>query len=470
MQRVILIFSLSLIPLLGVCQDQKETLSLDEAIQIALKKNLDLQSSKLSSDEAGVNFKESRSDLLPNLNGNYSVGINNGRSIDPYSNSYIDQRLTFSNAGLLLSATVFNGFRLMNTLKRDRLNMKAAAAETEAAQQELILNVTLAYLQVLNNKDLVELAKARRESTKGQVSRLKSLYDEGKGNPADYTDIKGQLSNDKASLIEAQKNLAASRLKLEQLLNVDYAILPKAMILPENFDKYGFSSQQVFEDALNNLATFKAKSLRLKAAEKDISVSRALYIPTISFFAQLNTNYSSLARTYTQIGTEQVESGGVVTINNQTYPVVTPQAQFAENRISYFDQLNSNLNSVVGIQVDIPIFNGFKAKHQVQLKKIKLKESQVDYDNTKSKFKEAIKEAYADMEASYQQIYILEDQVNAYQESYRVNEIRFNSGVSNIVEYIISKNNLENAQINLKNTKYDYLLRVKILDYYRGNI
>ena len=470
MLRIILICSVLFIQYISSAQtEEKVALSLNECIKIALENNLDLKSSVLSAETSEVIFKQTRSNVLPNLNANYNLGVTNGRSIDPFSNDYIDQQLTFSNAGLNLNAVVFNGFRLMNSVRRDRFNLKASEMEINEARQNLILNVTLAYLQILNNQDLVELAKLRLTTTERQTERLEVLYNEGEGNPADYTDIKGQYANDEASVIDAENNLRNSVLSLAQLLNVDYDIVPEGLNTLTEFENYDLSANQVYQEALENLATFKAKEFRIEAAKKDVNVSKSFYIPEVSVFAQLNTNYSSAAQLFTENGSEFVESGGFITIDGEDIPVISNEIQYAGDEISYSDQFNNNLNSAVGVEVAIPLFNGFRAKNNVALQRIKLEESIVDFENTKSLFKQAIKQAHSDMEAALKRYEVLQNQVSAFEDSFRVNEIRFNNGVSNIVAYIISKNNLDNARINLSNAKYEYLLRVKVLEYYRGN-
>ena len=132
------------------------------------------------------------------------------------------------------------------------------------------------------------------------------------------------------------------------------------------------------------------------------------------------------------------------------------------------DQFNNNLNSAAGISVRIPLFNGFRIKNNVKIEKLRLEETQVNLQQTKFIFKQSIKEAYNNMEASFNRYHILLKQVEAFEESFRINEVRFNNGVSNVVDYIISKNNMDASRLNLNKTKYEYLLRVKILDYYRG--
>lgn len=469
LQQIIACLSLlTLYP--AFAQEDTIQVTLSQSIDLALENNLGLRRAELRAETSEVNLRQTRSDALPDLNARFNAGVNNGRSIDPFTNAYIDEQLTFSNAGLSLGATVFNGFRILNSIQRDRYSMKAAEMETEEARQDLVLNVTLAYLQVLNNRDLVKLANLRLEATEQQIDRLKELYDLGQGNPAAYTDIKGQYASDRTSLVRAKSVLTESMLNLSRLLNVDHQVIPEtgeAAVLPA---KYPFPAEQVYEDALENLATFRARELRIKAAEENVNVARSFYSPEIAFFAQLNTNYSSAARLFNESGKVLTETGGFVTIDDESFPVFRNQVQFVGEEINFLDQFNNNLSSVVGLAVDIPLFNGFKARNNVALQKIRLEESRVEFEDTKLLFRQSIKEAHAAMETAYREYIILQDQVEAFEESYRVNEIRFNNGVSNIVQYIISKNNLDAARVNLANSRYEYLLRVKVLEYFRGNI
>lgn len=445
-----------------------EKLSLEECIGLALENNINLQRSQLNTKTAKLHFKQSKSEVLPSLNANYNYGLNNGRSVDPYTNDIIDQQLDFSNASLNFNGDLFKGFELRNKIRRDRYNLQASEAETEEARQQLILNVTLAYFQVLNSRDLLQLAQLRLGSTKEQTDRLKTLHQQGEGNPADYTDIQGQVNSDESNVLDAQKKLEQARLELAQLLNKkDGVEVEKMEMLPE-LPKYDLSAQEVYEQSLANLATFKAGELRIKAAKKDVDVARALYSPEVSLFAQLNSYYSSSARLFNETGTQVIETGQFIKIDDVSYPVMANQDQFSEEKIGYKDQFENNLNSVVGVAVDIPLFNGFRARQNVQLKKIQFQDRKLEFENTKNEYFKAIHEAYNDMQAAYQNYQIFREQVSSYEQSYNVNEIRFKNGVSNIVEYIISKNNLDRARINLANARYEYLIRVKILDYYRG--
>src|SRR5690606_32718449 len=265
-----------------------------------------------------------------NLNGNYNLGINNGRSIDPFTNAYINQQLTFSNAGLSAGISVFNGFRLKNTIKQNYLNLKASEMEVEEAKQNLTVNVTLAYLRVLNMRDLLELNKARLEVTQKQVDRLAVLYNEGQGNPADYTDMKGQLSNDEIAVIASNNSLKEGITNLFQLLGLesDFNAFFEAVDPLKDFESYPMDDNAIYNEAIQNLATFKAKALREDAAKSAVRVAKASFTPEISLFGQLNTNYSSAAQLFTETGTAITNTGNFVDVGGQQYDVFTNQTQY----------------------------------------------------------------------------------------------------------------------------------------------
>jgi outer membrane protein len=446
------------------------TYSLNDCIRIAIENNLDLKTTALEAESSEIFYKQAKNDQIPNLNANYNIGTNNGRNIDPFTNNYVNEKFTFSNVGLNLDIAVFNGLRIRNSIKQSRFNLEASEMEIEEAIQDLTIEVTFRYIQILNGKDQLDLSIARAETTKGQLDRLKAHYDQGIGNPADYSDMLGQYTRDEIRIINERNALKEAVLDLLRLLSTD----PEKDIafvdiegLVES-EKYKLTANEVYEDALVNLATFKAKRLRIDAADSGVKEAKSYYYPELSVFGQLNTNYSSVAEVFTTTGSVVSETGDFVNINNQTFPVLTNETLFEAQSIGYQDQFNNNFSSVIGVSLRIPILNGFYAKNRVALQKIQLKESTIELQNTEILFKRSIEEAYIKMESAFDRHDILLDQVAAYEQSFHVNEIRFNNGVSNIVEYLISKNNLDIAKLDLAKARYEYILRVRILDYYRG--
>lgn len=468
-QHHIFIAIITLMGWAGFAQNQEQkSYSLDQCIAIALENNLDLKSANLRANSAKVNHQQSKANLLPSVNGSFNLGVNDGRSIDPFTNDFINQELTFSNMGLSLDMTVFNGFRLLNQAKQNKLNREATALEVEASKQDLVLNVTLAYLQVLNNKAVLDLTQQRYETTKKQLKIQEDFYKNESGNPADYADILGQIANDETSILSAESNLNNSKQSLSRLLNLPESLTVETETLILDVEAYNLSADAVYTEALQNLMTFKANEKRIEAAKKGVSVAKSQFTPEISVFGGVNTNYSSAAQLFNATGTSIMETGDFVTVDGQNLPVLREQTNFDANTIGYEDQLDNNLNTVLGISVSVPLFNGFRAKTNVALQKIQVEESILELERTHLDIKNTIAQVHFDMEAAYKRHQSLLKQVEAYKESYRINEIRFNNGVSNFLNYVTSKNNLDNAKLNLANVTYEYLLRVKVLDYYRG--
>ena len=463
---IIILFFLTLFNVIG--QSSIPTYNLQECIDIALENNLDLKSAQLRAKSANITFRQSRNAVLPSLNGSYNIGKANGRSIDPFSNSYIDEQLTFSNAGLHLGATVFNGFQLINRWKQQKLNLLASEMESENEKHNLILNVTLAYLQVMNANDLYALAQNRLLATNKQLDRLESMFEEEMLNPSEYRDFQGLKAQDETNLINSKNSFEDAKLNLMELLNVASDFKIASIDIPIDFDVNSESFDDIYLLALQNLATVKAGEYRLKATEKGVSVAKSLYVPEISLFANLNTNYSSAARLFNETGSSQIETGDFVTFEGQDYQVQSQQSNFSSEKIPYQDQFENNLNSTAGIAVNIPLFNGSHAKHNVALEKIKKEEATIELERIKIQLRTIIKQTYQDMTSAYERFEVIKKQEEAYQESLRINAIKFINGVNNSVDYIISKNNLEKAKVSLNNVKYEYVLRLKLLDYYKG--
>ncbi len=348
----------------GYAQNQTDNnYSLDECISIALANNLDLKSTNLTANSAEVNYQRSKANMLPSLNGNFNLGVNDGRSIDPFTNDFINQELTFSNAGLSLDMTIFNGFRLLNMAKQNRLNKEASDLEIEANEQDLVLNVTLVYLQVLNARDVLELTNARLETTKEQLKIQEGFYENESGNPADYADILGQIASDETSILVSESSLNNAKLDLIRLLNLDDSVILDTEGLILDFEKYNLSADEVYKESLQHLATFKARELRIEAAKKGVSVAKSQFTPEIMLFGGINTNYSSVAQLFNPTGTSIVETGDFVNVDGQDLRIMSEQTAFVPGGISFRDQLDNNLNTVVGVGVNVPLFNGFRAKN-----------------------------------------------------------------------------------------------------------
>ncbi len=443
-------------------------LTLQESIDIAIKNNIEVKQRDLLAESAKVNYKQAKTNLFPTVNGNISHGINQGRSIDPFTNSFVNQKINYARYGVGSDVILFNGLTLQNAIKQNAFAYDAAKMELQQAKDNLTLAVILAYLQVLSNEDQVVLSNQQVMVTQVQIDRLEKLNREGAINPPQLFDMRGQQKEAELNRVTAQNALASSKLTLTQLMNIAYdpSLTLEKIDEGELLQKFPSSFEEVFNNATDALAIVKAAELRRKSAEAGVKLSRGALFPTLALSGNLNSNYSSGASQdiFTNI-TEEPTSGYVV-IGGNKQPVFVSQRNFATQKINYSNQLKNNVASNIGISLRLPIFNSFVARNRIKLATINLKASSLTLENTKIQLRQEVEQAYLNMSNAFERYKILLEQVAAYGESFRAAEVRFNAGVGTSIDYMIAKDNYDRSNINLVSAKYDYLLRKRILEFY----
>jgi len=420
-------------------QQKAAVITLQRAVETAITNNLDVRQSGLQQEIAEAYLKQSRASLLPTFNGTIDHTWNKGRSLD-FNNNYVNQENTTAYYSLNGNLTLFNGLRLLNTLKSNQFAFEATTMEWQQSKDRVMLDVILAYLDILSSTDLLAQAYRQADVTQKQIDRLEVLNKEGAIKPSDLYDVRGQMGENKVNIINSQNNLNAAKLRLAQLMAVPYdENLEVERLTADQFDmNYKATVDSIYEVALQQLALVKGTELRKKSAEKAVQAAKGSLYPTIGLGAGYNTQYFSTAR------------------------------DTASNKISYGNQLSNNYNTYAGLGINIPILNGFRSRTQVTLAKISLKNANFIVENTQIQLKQAIERDHLNMEAALSRYQALVDQVNALTESFRAAEIRFNSGVGTSIDYLTVKATLDRATANLIIARYDYVLRTKILDYYQA--
>jgi outer membrane protein len=453
-----------------VVRSQTNTMTLQQAVETGIKNNLDVKQSDLQMQAASVNWKQSRANMIPSLEGFANHGINQGRSIDPFTNSFINQSINFAGYGLNSSVILFRGLAIQSNIKQNALEYEATRMELQQQKDNLTLSIILAYLQALGNDDLLTQSRNQAEVSKQQVQRLEILMREGAIPPAQLYDLKGQLANDELAIINNQNAVNTAKLSLSQLMNVPYN---KDLQLEKlNIDQfstvYDVTPEAVYKQALEQLALVKAAQLRTQSAEKGVKAAKGQLYPTLSLNGNLTTNYSSAANQDIFLNTTEVTTPQYVVVNGIKSPVISPKTNFATEKIKYNDQLDNNLFTSVSLGLRIPVFNALQARSRVKLAQIDRKNAEYVEEATKIELSQAVERAYFNMTAAQERYKALTEQVAAFTESFRSAEIRFNEGVITSVDYLVAKNNVDRANINLITTRYDFVLRTKILDYYQS--
>ncbi len=441
MKKIRLLLPLLLFSVASYAQDTVYThLSLEESIAIAQRNNIDVQRSIIQSEDAKINLRQSRANLLPDLNMGVTHGLNLGRSIDPFTNSYSNAQVTYAQPYLNSSFLLFNGMSLQNLVKQNSFLYQANKQDEQQARDNLTLQVTLDYLQVLTAEDLYQLAVDQQAVTAKQLERLDILNINGAIAPAEYYDVKGQNAGDKLAVVNAGNALENAKIALTKSLNITYH--KDLEIEPLNVDEfaltYDAAPPEIYQSALDNYAGIKAADFRQKSAIYTVRANRSGFFPRVFFNAGVSSNFSNAARD----------------INNMP--------------ISYFNQYNNNISQGFSIGVQIPLFNAFRTRNKVSLAKLVQRESDLEARNVRIQLQQLTSQAYLNMIASRERYGHLKEQAAAFAESFRTVEIRFNAGVLNSIDYLVSKNNLDKTNQNLAMNRYDFILRKKILDFYRG--
>jgi outer membrane protein len=449
---------------------QSTELTLKQCVETAIANNLQVRQSEYQAQSDKVTLNQAKGNQLPFINGNINHGINQGRSIDPYTNTYANQQINFANYSINTGITIWNGSAIRNNIKQNELNAKASEMDWQQAKDNITINVILAYLQVLSNQEQLNIAKNQVAVTKNQVERLDILNKDGAIAPSVYYDLKGQLSGDELSVINLRNSLESAKLSLAQLMNVAY----NTTVQLENIDNkltpvlYDGTADNIYQTASLQLAFIKAAEFRKQSAAKRLLTAKAQLLPTLSFNGGFGTNYSSVANRQEFIGTTDVATSSYVNVSGSKLSVFAPQSNYQTQKISYGDQWTNNLNSSLSIGLQVHILNGLQAKSRVNQAKIAEKRTSFEAETVKTQLRQAVDQAYINMNSAFERYQALARQLDDFTRSFKAAEIRFNAGVNTSVEYLIAKNNVDRTNANFVAAKYDYLLRSKVLDFYQG--
>jgi outer membrane protein len=453
---------------------QDTVLTLQQCLDVAIKNNLNVKQNGLAMMQDKIYLNQARENLLPSISGSASRELSQGRGLSPVTNTYVNQSLTSDNYGLSGSITVFNGLALQSAIKQASLAYQAGTMDFQSAKDLVTVNVITGYLSILDAEEVLGQSKSQLAVAKENLDRSEVLEKDGANKVAsDLTDFKGAYAQSQVNVVLAQNSLDAAKLNLFQLLNIPYDKNAKFQTLnaQDLGGQYGSNPDDIYGTALQQLAMVKAATLRRESAEKGVKVAQGQLFPTLSLSGGISTNYSSAGTKSVFIDSTTSAVPGLY-INTPTgkQSVFSTSANNATQNISYGDQFKNNYGTYALLSLNIPIFLNHTKKNNVALAKITLLNEQYIEDNIKIQLKQSVEQAYYNMSAAYNRYQSLKAQVDAYTESYRIAKIRLDAGVLTSVDFIIAKNNLDGANLNLISARYDYFIYSKVLDYYQGKL
>jgi outer membrane protein len=452
-------------------QDAPKVWNLKECIDYALQNNINVKRSLLAVDNAEINLLQSKATMLPTVNGGASYGLNWGRSVDPTSNAFIEQQINSINFNGNSNFLLFNGLRLLNTVRQNQLENKASIEDYNKAKNDVILSVVTFYLNVIFNKELYQNAQFQLNTTDQQLDRTRKLAEAGSVPRGNVLDLEAQSATNELNLVNRENALNLSLLQLKQALQLpgttpmDVEVPSIEMVEQLALDK---NAEDIFGIAKQAMPEMKAAQLRVSSTSMALKAARGSYLPRLNLSGNIFTNYSSalkipmdIVQTLPQIGVVQGSNTPVFALNTVNVPT-----SFAEKPRN--EQFNDNVSKALSFQLQVPIFNGLATRSNVQRSIISNQQAVITLQDNENRLRQTVETAYNDAVAAAKTFQSATKQVTARDEAYRMNKQRFENGAINFVDYQVSENNLFQAKSDLLRAKYDFIFKKKVLDFYEG--
>lgn len=458
-----------------ICYAQ-EKWDLQQCVDYALKNNISVRQADVQARIYALTYEQSRLTQYPSLNFQANGGYQFGRSIDPATNSFTTNEIFATSQSLNVGLDLFNWFSKRNTIAANKFQAEAYVAGAEKARNDVALNVANAYLQILLNAEQINISEVQVKQSIDQLNIVKKQVDAGALPELNLAELEAQLANDSSTLISAKANYTLSLLQLKAVLNIpaeqpfDVAIPPVEQIPVESLGE--LDPAVVYNMAIANMPQQKINDLNLKAAEKNVAAVKGQMYPSLRLFGTLDSRYSTqdqlLQSFKTRPGTAVI---GGVDVGGITYPVITTDPEIYDavfRKRPFFTQLNNNFGQSIGLGLSIPIFNGGQARANWRRAQLNVESVQLQKEADAQTLKQDIYQAHTNAVAALQKFNASKKGVETSQKAYDYAKKRFDVGLLNTLDLITTQNNLFRAKINLVSAQYDYVFKMKLLEFYKG--
>ncbi|OQP66826.1 hypothetical protein A3860_00190 [Niastella vici] len=452
---------------------------LRRCVDYALANNLSVQQTSLQADVADVNEKQTRWSQYPNADFSTNTGLQWGRSIDPTTNQFTSNQLLYQGYSFNASVTVFNWHRIRNNIVSADLRTDAAKMDLEKMKNDIALNVATYYLQVLLSKQQIQIAYNQMQQTKKQLEVTSKREAAGAVPELDVLTLKGQLATDSSNLIAARAAADQNLLLLKQVLNLDAGKLfdiaepPVEQIPVEPILQ--LQPETVFQIALQNQPAQKANALRLQSYEAAMRASRAAKYPTIAVGGSLGTNFSSPNKSTYTVDNGYEVSPYYVNVGGNQYSVMIPNITAAHSKVSFGDrwsgwgtQMHNNFRQSLGFSISVPINSSGAARFNYERSKLDLKNAELTKSLADQTLKNDIYKAYYNASAALEKFNATKLTYEITQKAFAVANKRSELGLLNTYDLLISQNNMNRAQYDMLSAQFDYVFKMKVLEFYKG--
>ena len=409
--------------------------TLAECVRHARENNITLKQAELQVKQQELRLETAKGSRLPQVSGSASENFSFGRGLTA-DNTYSNTNTTSTGISLGAAVPIFQGSRINNSIKESELDLKASTADLEKARQDMSVAVAQAYVQILYNMELLDVALNQVGIDSLQVERLSAMLENGKASQAQVAQQKAALGQSRLSATQARNNLNLSLLDLSQLLELPD---PEGFsIVRPNVPIDGIllgNPEDIYAEALESKPSVKAEMFRLDATEFSIKSAKGAFLPSISANGGLGTNYYTMS--------------------------AAPSAAFME-------QIKHNFSQYLGISLSVPIFSGFQTRNQVRAAELSRTNQMLQLENTKKTLYKEIQQAYYNAVAASERYRSSIQAQDSARESFDLVRAKYENGKANITEFNESRDAYLRSESDLVRSRYEYLYSAKLLDFYRG--
>jgi outer membrane protein len=453
---------------------------LRRCVEYAMANNVSVLQADIQARTSAIILKQSKYDKYPSLNYNMTHGLTYGRSLNQNTNIYQNLNAMFENHNLQAQVTIFNWGSLNNTVASNKFGYEADLAAVDKAKNDIGLNVARQYLLALLSFEQSKVNEIQLQQSLQQYNNTRKLVDAGTLPELNAAELEAQVARDSATLIQTLANFEIDKLTLKGLLNLPadepfeldtppVETIPVDNILTEN-------PASVYKMALNSQPQIKGNNLRLMASEKAYEASRGRLYPTISAFGGLRTSFNNGFEEFFRSGSSEKMTQFYTKAPANPTPVYayTDDLATRQNKFmgsiwnGYGNQLKDNFGQNFGLAINVPIFNGWQARSSVERSKLDIERSKLAITRDTLQLKQDVYNAYQQAYGSYKTFLAREKQVKTSERSFELASRRFDLGVMQTIEWLTIQNNLTRARVDRLIAQYDYVFKMKVLEFYKG--
>lgn len=413
--------------------------SLRQCISYALEHNITVKQQDVTKQQREIDLNTAKNSRLPDLNGSASQNWSFGRGLTS-ENTYSDTNTSSTSFSLGTSVPLFSGLKIPRTIELNKLNLEAATADMEKARNDISVQVAQAYVQILYDLEMRDVAQRQISIDSMQVARLKEMYRNGKASGVDVAQQEATLAQSRLTYTQADNDCRLAVLALTQLLELPspegFAIIrPDAGVIDPSAGAVPPSPDEIYQEAITFKPEIKAELYRLKSTEMNIKIAQSALLPTLSLNAGIGSNY---------------------------YKTSGFKAE------SFGRQMRNNFSQYIGLSLNVPIFNRFATRNSIRSAKLERETQQLQLDNVRKNLYKEIQQAYYNTIAARAKYESSMEASRSNKAAFDLMSAKYEYGKANITEFNEAKNNWLKAESDLVIAKYEYVYDTSLIDFYRG--